>query len=171
LLSRTMLLRLPALPSTAWFFFASPPNYLTFHDDLPGQGSLAATFCSPKWPAVLLAPALLALPLLAVRPFARLLRSLARRLVLQSTANLPVNPTEWHHYELIWQAERVQFYLDGNQVFETRLSPRGPLALVLWVDNQYASFDPNGRIGWGTLANPQPAWVEISELSLQPGER
>jgi hypothetical protein len=170
LLGGGTLLRLPALPNTAWFFFASPPNFLALRDDLPGQGSLAATFCAPKWPAALLAPALLALPLLAVRPVARLLRRLAQRVVLQSAANLPVNPTEWHHYELIWQAERVRFYWDSNLVLETRLAPKEPLALVLWVDNQYASFDPEGRIAWGSLANPQPTWVEVSELLIQPIE-
>src|SRR5690606_11855703 len=31
-------LRLPVLPNTAWFFFASPPNYLSLLDDLPAQG-------------------------------------------------------------------------------------------------------------------------------------
>jgi hypothetical protein len=167
LLSGAELLRLPVLPRAAWFFFASPPNYLSLRDDLPAMGSLAATFCSPRWPTALLAPALLAVPLLAMRPVARLLRSLARRVVQQSAARMPVNPTEWHHYELIWQADRAQFYLEGNLMLETGLAPKGPLALVLWVDNQYASFDPNGRIAWGSLANSQSSWVEIGELLIQ----
>jgi hypothetical protein len=171
LLGGASLFRLPVLPNTAWFFFASPPNYLTLRDDLPAQGGLAATFCSPRWPAFCLAPALLALPLLAVRPVARLLRSLARKLVQQSAVRLAVNPTECRLYELIWQADRVRFYLDSNLVFETNLAPKGPLALVLWVDNQYAAFDPDGRIALGTLASSQPAWVEISELSIKPLEQ
>jgi len=36
--------RFPALPNTAWFFYASPPNYLSLRDDQPAQGFLAATF-------------------------------------------------------------------------------------------------------------------------------
>ncbi len=47
--------RFPALPNTAWFFFASPPNYLSFRDDLPAQGALAAVFRSSPMPAVMLA--------------------------------------------------------------------------------------------------------------------
>jgi hypothetical protein len=166
-LSRDALIRLPALPDTAWFFFASPPNYLTLRDDLPGQGNLAATFCSPKWPEAILAPALFALPLLAVRPVARLLRRLAQRVTRQSAACLSIDPTEWRSYELVWQADRVRFSLDGNLEFETSLAPKGPLALVFWVDNQYASFYSDGRIGWGALANPNPAWVEIRELLIE----
>src|SRR5512146_2593802 len=42
--------RLPALPITAWFFRASPPDYLSLRDDLPPQGFLAAVFSSPPDP-------------------------------------------------------------------------------------------------------------------------
>jgi hypothetical protein len=42
--------RLPVAPNAAWFFFASPPNYLSLRDDLPAQGGLAATFRSRRWP-------------------------------------------------------------------------------------------------------------------------
>ena len=47
--------RLPALPEAAWFFHASPHNYLSLRDDLPGSGFLAATFHSKKVPFLLLA--------------------------------------------------------------------------------------------------------------------
>jgi len=40
-LSRAELLRLPALPNAAWFFYAAPPSYLSLRDDLPAQGWLA----------------------------------------------------------------------------------------------------------------------------------
>ena len=42
--------RLPTLPNAAWFFFASPQNYLSFRSDKPAQGFLAQTFQSPKIP-------------------------------------------------------------------------------------------------------------------------
>ena len=38
--------RLPTLPNAAWFFYASPQNYLSFRDDKPAQGFLAQTFQS-----------------------------------------------------------------------------------------------------------------------------
>src|SRR5574340_602353 len=66
--------KLPALPNAAWFFHASPQNYLSLRDDLPGSGFLTAVFSSPLTSAVLLSPAILALPLLAWRPAARLMR-------------------------------------------------------------------------------------------------
>jgi hypothetical protein len=48
-----MVPRLPALPDAAWLFYASPQNYLSFRDDLPAYGFLAATFRSlpinPFW--------------------------------------------------------------------------------------------------------------------------
>ena len=56
--------RLPALPNAAWVFCAAPPNYLALSDDHPAQGLLAATFSSPRLPAILLALGLPAAPLL-----------------------------------------------------------------------------------------------------------
>jgi hypothetical protein len=37
--------------------------------------------------------------------------------------------------------------------------------LVIWVDNQYVALPPDGRLGFGTLANP-PTWVEIAHLKV-----
>ena len=50
---------------------------------------------------------------------------------------------------------------------QTNISPNGPLSLVIWVDNQYAALPPRGRLRYGTLPNPEPAWLEIRELSIQ----
>jgi hypothetical protein len=79
---------------------------------------------------------------------------------------LPVNPGEWHQYELHWRSESVDFCVDGRLVFQSGLSPRPPLGLVIWVDNQYAAWGPDGRLRWGRLANPEPAWLEIRGLSV-----
>jgi hypothetical protein len=158
------ILRLPALPNSAWFFFASPPNYLSLRDDLPAQGWLAATFRSPRWPAPFLALGSLALPLLALAPTARLLRRLGRRVVRQDAVRLTAGPTSWHAYRLDWQSSCVQFHVDGELVLETATAPQGPLGLVIWVDNQYAALTPEGRASFGTLASPEPAWIEIRDL-------
>jgi hypothetical protein len=50
--------RLPALPNCAWFFYASPENYLSLRDDIPAQGLLAATFASPNIPPLAFIPVL-----------------------------------------------------------------------------------------------------------------
>jgi len=154
-------LRLPALPNAAWFFFASPPNYLSLRDDLPAQGALAATFRSPRWPSPLLLLGAPLLPLSLLPPAMRWLRRWARRIVRQDAVDLPVDPTEWHDYALEWGPEQVTFRLDGEALLATEIVPAGPLGLVLWVDNQYAALPPDGRLRYGTLSNPQPAWIEI----------
>jgi hypothetical protein len=158
--------RLPALPNTAWFFFASPPNYLSLRDDLPAQGGLAAVFCSARLPASLLALGVPVLPLLLWRPAARGLRKLARRFVQEDAVQLAISAVEWHTYELSWQAGQVMFWIDSEMILKTDQSPHGPLGLVIWVDNQYAAFPPDGKIGFGTLENPLPASIEIRDLRI-----
>ncbi|HEX7973018.1 MAG TPA: hypothetical protein VF498_01295 [Anaerolineales bacterium] len=157
-------LRLPALPNAAWFFFASPPSYLSLRDDLPAQGWLAATFRGPRRPLPWLILAAPTLPLIALPPTARLLRRLGRRLAVQDAALLPVDPTEWRRYELDWSADQVIFRVDDRIALQTGVVPRPPLGLVIWVDNQYAALEPNGRLRFGALPEPQPAWIEIEGL-------
>lgn len=174
--------RFPALPNAAWFFFASRHNYLSFRDDLPASGALAGTFRSPKLPAWVLAPAALGLPLLALRPLARiagvrqsrtlelavgqLLRRIAARLIREDAAALHHDPTAWHAYEIEWRENAVCFRLDGETVFETPVVPHAPMGLVLWLDNQYAAWTPDGRLSYGFLANPA-AWIEIRDIALE----
>ena len=144
--------RWPVLPNAAWFFFASTPNYLSLRDDLPAQGNLAATFHSPQWPAQLLVLGAPAMPLLLWSPGARLIRRLGRRLVHQDVVEMGIDPTVWHSYVLQWQKDSVCFQVDGDVMLETPVSPKGPLGLVIWVDNQYAALPPSGRLSYGTLA-------------------
>ena len=60
---------------------------------------------------------------------------------------------------------RSSFTVD-EQTFESGISPKGPLGLVIWVDNQFAAFPPDGKLSYGTLANSQSAWLEIEDLHL-----
>jgi hypothetical protein len=55
----------------------------------------------------------------------------------------------------------AQFAVDGRSVFQTALAPRGRLGLVIWIDNQFAAFGPDGKLRAGVLAQPEPAWLEI----------
>jgi hypothetical protein len=168
-LSGVEILRLPALPNAAWFFFASPPNFLSLGDDLPGWGALAMTFCSPRWPPARLALGAPAVPLLFWPPTARLLRPIARRFVSQAAVDMSLDVTSWHQYNLIWQPDRVVFSVDENAVLETRTVPAGPLGLVMWVDNQYAGLPPGGRLSFGSLENRAEAWIELEELQVKAG--
>ena len=54
--------------------------------------------------------------------------------------------------------------VDNVLVFESAVSPKGPLGLVIWIDNQYAAFTPEGKIGFGVLENPEPAWLEVKDI-------
>lgn len=152
--------RLPALPNAIWFFHASEENYLSFSDK-PGNGFLAQAFRSPVFPL---------LPLLrlgAIFPFSRKkARRIMSEIVEEGGARLEMDVTEWHGYRFEWSPKRSAFWVDDTLVLKTSVSPHPPLGLVAWIDNQYASFTPEGKIGFGVLENTEPAWLEIEELDL-----
>jgi hypothetical protein len=156
--------RLPALPNAAWFFYASPPNYLAFRDDIPAQGLLAATFRSPRLPAPLLAAGLPFVPFLKWRWAARKLRRAASQIIRQDAALLTPDCTQWHTYRLEWGKEQVTFCVDGKVVLETPVSPFGRGGLVLWIDNQYAAFTPQDQVGFGMLGCEKESWLELRKV-------
>ena len=185
--------RLPALPNALWFFGASKESYLSFREsrsssslssapplgtsqrEAVANGFIAQTFRSPKFHPLLILAGL-------ALPFSRkLTRRILGKVIDEEGLQLwnyeaqrqavgvqsqSVDPTQWHRYRLHWHDSRVRFEVDDMQVFESRVSPRPPLGLVIWLDNQYASFTPEGKIGFGVLENPEPAWLEIKELEI-----
>jgi hypothetical protein len=182
--------RLPALPNAVWFFGASEENYLSFRSEfLPERseakskggdstgnldtgekrsrptkpavhGFLAQTFRSPKFHPLLI-PAVLAFP------FSRkTTRRLLGRVIAEDGTRLSVDVTQWHQYKIDWSKDQVAFEVDNGLVFESSVSPHSPLGVVIWIDNQFAAFTPEGRIGFGVLENPEPAWLEIKDLEI-----
>jgi hypothetical protein len=160
--------RLPALPNAVWFFGASKENYLSFggldtaSPTRPpvANGFMAQTFRSPRFHPSLI-PAGLAFP------FSRkATRKMLGKIIGEDGVALGLNPTDWHRYSLTWDEKRVAFEVDHIQVFESPVSPHQPLGLVIWIDNQFASFTPDGKIGFGVLSNPEPAYLEIRELEI-----
>jgi hypothetical protein len=152
--------RLPALPNTVWFFGASEENYLSFRDDKPAQGFLAQTFRAPRFHPRLIRAGL-ALPFSG-----KVTRRLMGNVIAEDAARLNVNTAQWHRYRLEWREDRVSFEVDDALVFESTVSPRAPLGLVIWIDNQFAAFTPEGKIGFGVLKNPEPAWLEIKDIEI-----
>ncbi len=160
--------RLPTLPNALWFFGASKENYLSFGGRVgeavsrpPANGFLAQTFRSPKFHPLLI-PAGLALP------FSRkAARRILGKIIGEDGVALGAHPTEWHGYSFTWEERCVSFEVDGVEVFALPVSPNPPLGLVIWIDNQYAAFTPEGKIGFGVLANPEPAWLEIRDLEIR----
>lgn len=167
-------LRLPALPQTAWFMHASPPNWLSLRDDpsfgpgqaVPANGFFAGTFCSPRIPSYLFLPGLPAIPLMAIRPISRLLRRLAGRMIRQDGVRVNLDVSQWHDYSIQWLRNSCTFNVDGTEILSTACSPHPPLGLVIWIDNQYAAWTRDGRYTYGTLENPA-AWLEIANLTIQ----
>jgi hypothetical protein len=159
--------KLPALPNCAWFFMASPPNHLSLNDHLPGQGNLAGVFQSPMLPGIVLAPALIELPLLLIPAASRLLRKWVNLIVRQDTKQFACDHRDWHKYHLVWDIYGVSLAVDDQMIFRTLLAPNGPLGLVIWIDNQFASWTEDGKIGMGTLQNPEPAWIEVRDLRVE----
>jgi hypothetical protein len=156
--------RLPTLPNAVWFFYASPQNYLSFTDDKPAQGFLAQTFRSPKFHPLLI-PAGLALPFLPLREMSRKLLS---KVIDEDSVALSVDVTQWHAYRLEWRPKRVVWVVDDVPVFESPVSPNAsrPLGVIIWIDNQYAAFTPEGGIAFGVLEGKEE-WLEIEELEIK----
>ena len=157
--------RLPVLPNAAWFFHGSPPNWLSLRDEIPAHGFFAGTLNSPRVPSLLLAPALFTLPFLTFRRISRLLRRVAAQTVRQEARAISIDVTEWHNYSIKWLCEEIEFEIDGESILKSSNSPAPPLGLVLWLDNQFAAWTPEGKLGYGTLDNPA-AWLELRTLEM-----
>lgn len=151
--------RLPALPNAVWFFYASEQNYLSFTKDKPAQGFLAQTFRSPKFHLLLILAGL-------VLPFSRKKsRNLLSKVIKEDALSLSVDVTQWHRYRLEWNAKRVVWYVDDAQVFESAISPNPPLGIIIWIDNQYAAFTPEGKIAFGVLAG-KDEYLEVEDVVI-----
>jgi hypothetical protein len=173
--------RLPVLPNAVWFFYGSEENYLSFASSgldtggksirptrpavqLVANGFMAQTFRSPKFHPLLILAGL-------ALPFSRkLTRRLLSKVIDEDSVAISVDVTQWHRYRLEWEAKRVSFYVDDALVFESPVSPNAsrPLGVIIWIDNQYAAFTPEGKIAFGVLANEEE-WLEIEDIVISEG--
>jgi hypothetical protein len=117
-------------------------------------------------PGSFLRPSSIISPLLMSRWFSRLARRFAAVLVQEDSELVRPDVTQWHTFDLIWKKSGVRFLIDGELVRQTNISPRGPLGLVLWLDNQYAAWYPDGRLKYGTLET-DACWIEIRDLMVK----
>ncbi len=124
------------------------------------NGFIAQSFRAPKFHPSLIRAGL-------ALPFSRkTTRGLLGKIIDEDGIRLSVDVTQWHRYKLDWRESEVSFEVDDTLVFETEVSPNPPLGLVIWIDNQFAAFTPEGKIGFGVLENPEPAWLEIKDVSV-----
>jgi hypothetical protein len=157
---------LPTVPNAAWFFYGSHENHLSLRDDQLGSGFQAKTFQAPRLPSILSLLVIPGIPFMIWPATDRLLRKLARTLVKEDAADLTVAVDAWHAYSLTWMANRVIFSVDNNIVLSTEVSPQGQLGLVIWIDNQYFRFGPDGRVGFGFLEAVRGGWLQVRNLAI-----
>jgi hypothetical protein len=159
--------RVPSLPRAAWFFYASPPSDMALARNVPGCGWKAAVIDAWRLPFFALLPSVpLAVPLMRAPGAYRALWPIAQRAIGVDEALLDVPMTGWATYTLEWGTRRVRFMVDGAPVLETLRAPRGPLGLVVWLDNQYMVVTPQGRFRHGFLPRAETQWMEVAELSV-----
>ena len=152
---------LPALPNAIWFFHASEKNHLSFRDDKPAQGFFAQVMSSPDFHPMLLLIGL-------VFPFSKKkARRYLSRIIDEDAAIVGVDVTQWHNYRFEWSLNRSTFWVDESLVLDTPVSPRPPLGLVIWMDNQYAAFTPDGELKWGLENNLTEARLEIENIEAR----
>ncbi|HEY1013479.1 MAG TPA: hypothetical protein VGE07_12290, partial [Herpetosiphonaceae bacterium] len=109
----------------------------------------------------------LALPLMWQRWLRRALWPIGQWALGVREAPVRAPMAGWQDYRLEWRRESVVFYVNGDELLRSRFAPRGPLGLVLWIDNQYAIVTPGGRIGGGLLDAPGRQWLELRELRIE----
>jgi hypothetical protein len=159
--------RFPASPQAIWFFYGSPPNDIVLAPPVPGYGWKAAVLRSPRVPALILAPAALAAIITAQVP-------LLRRFVMASAINyvhaeetvIRAHLDQLHEYELVWENGGASFYVDGQQVLESDVSPPEPLGFVVWIDNQYAIASPQGGFRFGVIPMDEPQSLMLKDLKI-----
>lgn len=159
-----------ASPCNVWFFYGSPESNLQVKPGASGHGFKAATLSSPPLPsgngrvARFVNGALdrvLQLPLLA-----RLAMATAQRMVQAHECLLEIDITQWHRYEIDWQNDSAVFRVDGREVLRAPKPPRGPLGLVIWLDN-YKAIAADGRYEFGYVGLTEPQWMEVRGITMK----
>lgn len=159
------------LPRALWFFYASKASNLPLAPaGETGNGWFASTI--DVRPAMALRWTIFGLPTLVLnqmRRMRRILWPIIRRDLGIGFERARADTGEWHEYEICWRRQHVLFRIDRAPLFMTPFSPRGPLGLVMWIDNQALVATPTGRLSWKTEPGIGQA-MEISEFHLETCE-
>lgn len=158
---------LPASPNALWFFGRWPPADLPFAAGADGTGWCAASIRTPRLPGLIVAALGAAVVVAAaMRPLRKTVwRSFWRR-TSGHQHTLEMDVSAWHQYSIEWLEGAAEFAVDGALVLRVNDPPDGPLGLVIWIDNQWASFSEADGLGFGTVSTVSEAALEIRNLRL-----
>lgn len=143
-------------PKVLWFFFGSSPSNLAATSGWSGNGWFAQGLNVPSWPRWLTKLGMLILRLPLIKRLAHRTTKRATRASEHSLNHLDI--TEWHEYRIEWRKKYADFFVDGEKIMRYKTPPKKPLALVLWMDNQWATLQDEN----GLLDIPQRQWMELT---------
>lgn len=147
-----------AAPKNLWFFFASPPANLALTGAWAGQGWFAQSL---NVPSLFHFAGALGLLLLRLPKIYGLMQRAAIRLTRAAEAPFPtLDITQWHEYRIEWDRSQADFFVDGERRLRVPHPPTEPLAVVIWMDNQWA--DRRGRSGILEIVEEQ--WMEVEDM-------
>jgi hypothetical protein len=147
-------------PQVLWFFFGSAPSNLAATPGWSGQGWFAQGMKVPTLPGWFVKLGMLAMRLPLLKTVAQQGAGTVSRAAEQPLPDLDI--TQWHEYVIAWESQHADFFVDGEHILRYDAPPTGPLALVLWMDNQWATIDGAG----GLLNVPQRQWLELGEVQI-----
>ncbi len=160
--------RLPAPPQALWFLLATPPSDMPLAAGVPGHGWKAAMI-DVRWPVLAALASAVPFIVLGARfdsVFRRLWPRVQRSMRVEESMIEPTTLDEWHDYKIEWGEERVSWSIDGQVVFESEKAPRGPLGLVIWLDNQFMVATPRGGLRHGFVGWSGERALEIERATI-----
>ena len=160
--------RWPSLPQAFWFFVGCPKSMLSLDPQHRHKNGLRA-FQVNAWNVAFLKNSLLWILRAPFWNFTlknKWLPKLCSDIQLEETF-LDCDLRQWQHYEILWTADKLKFYVNGKLVQRAASSIRQGLGLVIWIDNQYLYFDPWKKISWGACVLGQRQALHIKNLSIE----
>ncbi|HEX2621499.1 MAG TPA: family 16 glycosylhydrolase [Phototrophicaceae bacterium] len=158
------------LPRAVWFFHASPPNNIALAKGVPGYGWKAATFDATRWQFLTLLPtAPIGFLLMRIPKLYNLLWSIGQQAigVHEQLLNHDLLKSS-HRYTIEWLPDEIRFLVDDQLVHCVRLTIKGKLGFIAWVDNQYAIVTPQGHFGAGLMDHTGEQILMLNQIEIKP---
>jgi len=161
-------LRTPSLPRALWFFYCSKPSLLYLDEQQKYNGWQAMSIDANNKNFITMLPFLcMGFPLFNFTKLRDKFWPQIKKSFKGSQKLIDADFSKWHDYEIKWELNSVTFFIDGDIIHHTKDSPKGPMGLVIWIDNQYMILKPTGRFGFGNLEVPHEQSLEIKNISIE----